>query len=81
MRRDTLAWLGARALTRRLGLPRATNLPRTMMRPLVKLTSSRICAVRSQPAATREGVMNLVQMSRSLRVELLIAQIVATPSA
>ena len=38
-----------------------------MMRPLVKLTSSRIWAISSQPAFFTAGVMNLVQMSRSLR--------------
>jgi hypothetical protein len=45
-------------------------LPRTMMRPLVKPTSSRICSISSHPARRRAGVMNLVQMSRSLRVRL-----------
>src|SRR5947207_15205254 len=37
-----------------------------MMRPLVKLTSSRSWVISSQPAWRSEGVMNLVQMSRSL---------------
>ena len=46
-------------------LPRLTSLPRTMMRPLVKLTSSRICDISSHPAARSAGVMNFVQMSRS----------------
>jgi hypothetical protein len=36
-----------------------------MMRPLVKLTSSRTCRWMSQPAAAMAGAMNLVQMSRS----------------
>lgn len=35
------------------------------MRPLVKLTSSRICDSLSHPAACRAGVMHFVQMSRS----------------
>src|SRR5262249_40850712 len=42
------------------------------MRPLVKLTSSRICNITSHPARRTAGVMNLVQMSRSLRVCLSI---------
>ena len=37
-----------------------------MIRPLVKQTSSRICDSTSQPACLTAGVMNLVQMSRSL---------------
>src|SRR5712692_7667557 len=37
-----------------------------MMRPLVKLTSSRSCVISSQPACRSEGVMNFVQISRSL---------------
>src|SRR5712691_7034073 len=37
-----------------------------MIRPLVKLTSSRSCVISSQPACRSEGVMNLVQISRSL---------------
>lgn len=41
-------------------------LPRTMTRPLVKVTSSRTCRWMSHPAAATAGVMNLVQMSRSL---------------
>ena len=40
-----------------------TSFPRTMMRPFVKLTSSRSCVVSSHPARRSEGVMNLVQMS------------------
>ena len=42
------------------------------MRPFVKLTSSRICDITSHPARRTAGVMNLVQMSRSLRVYLSI---------
>jgi hypothetical protein len=42
------------------------------MRPFVKLTSSRICDIKSHPARRRAGVMNLVQMSRSLSVRLSI---------
>src|SRR5215213_8296527 len=38
-----------------------------MMRPLVKYTSSRICVIASHPAHCSAGMMNLVQMSRSLR--------------
>ena len=38
-----------------------------MIRPLVKLTSSRIWDISSQPACFTAGVMNLVQMSRSER--------------
>ena len=41
-----------------------------MMRPLVKLTSSRICNISSQPARLTAGGMNLVQMSRSVRLRL-----------
>jgi len=37
-----------------------------MIRPFVNETSSRICACRSHPAAHTAGVMNFVQMSRSL---------------
>src|SRR6218665_1440099 len=37
-----------------------------MMRPAVRLTSSRIWACRSHPAVVRAGVINLLQMSRSL---------------
>lgn len=40
------------------------------MRPLVKLTSSQICRISSQPALRRAGVMNLVQMSCSERLRL-----------
>jgi hypothetical protein len=40
--------------------------------PLVKLTSSRIWVIASQPARLTAGVMNLVQMSRSLRACLFI---------
>ena len=40
------------------------------MRPLVKWTSSRICVISSQPTWRKAGVMNLVQMSRSLRLFL-----------
>ena len=43
------------------------------MRPLVKLTSSRICSISSHPAVRRAGVMNLVQMSRSLSAALVHA--------
>ena len=42
------------------------------MRPWVKLTSSRICNISSQPALRRAGVMNFVQMSRSERPRLSI---------
>jgi hypothetical protein len=49
-----------------LAWPRVTSLPRTIMRPFVKLTSSRICSISSHPALRRAGVMNLVHMSRSL---------------
>jgi integrase len=52
---------------------RLTSLPRTMMRPLVKLTSSRICSSPSQPAAVTAGVMNFEQMSLSLSCFLSIA--------
>src|SRR4030042_7033673 len=38
-----------------------------MIRPFVNETSSRICDRTSQPACLTAGVMNLVQMSRSLR--------------
>jgi hypothetical protein len=37
-----------------------------MMRPLVNLTSSRICILPSQPARFSAGPMNLEQISRSL---------------
>lgn len=47
------------------GWPRLCSLPRTMMRPLVKLNSSRTCRWMSHPACARAGVMNLVQMSLS----------------
>ncbi len=53
-------------------LIRPTGLPRTMRRPLVKLTSSWICVISSHPDWRRAGVMNLVQMSRSLRLVLSI---------
>ena len=49
-----------------LALPRVTSLPRTMMRPLVKLTSSRICDISSHPARLIAGVMNLYQVSEIL---------------
>jgi hypothetical protein len=55
-----------------LAFPRLTNLPRTMMRPFVKLTSSRIWSISSHPALRSEGVMNLVQISRSLKFLLSI---------
>lgn len=50
-----------------MALPRVTSFPRTMMRPLVKAASSRICIIPSQPARLTAGPMNLEQMSRSLR--------------
>jgi hypothetical protein len=46
------------------------SLPRAMMWPLVKLTSSRICVSTSHPAFNTAGVMHFVQMSRSLKVFL-----------
>jgi hypothetical protein len=55
-----------------LGLPRVTSFPLTMIRPLVKLTSSRICIILSQPARLIAGPMNLEQISRSLRYFLFI---------
>ena len=45
-----------------------------MIRPLVKLTSSRIWTISSHPAVRKAGVMNLVQMSRSLRRLLSIGR-------
>jgi len=42
------------------------QLPRTTIRPLMKLTSSRICVISSQSADFTAGVMNFVQVSRSL---------------
>jgi hypothetical protein len=50
-----------------LASPRLDFLPRTKIRPLVNDTSSRNCVITSQPASTIAGVMNLVQMSRSLK--------------
>src|SRR5262249_38997878 len=46
--------------------PRLRNRPFTITRPLVKVTSSRTCVRRSHPARPRAGVMNFVQISRSL---------------
>jgi hypothetical protein len=48
-----------------------------MMRPLVKLNSSRICTISSHPALRSAGVINFVQMSRSLSVYLSIAPLTA----
>ena len=42
-----------------------------MMRPLVKVTSSRTWVRMSQPAPLTAGVMYFVQMSRSLKARLL----------
>ena len=42
------------------------------VRPLVKLTSSQICIIPSQPAHFTAGPMNLEQISRSLRSFLFI---------
>ena len=56
--------------------------PRTRIecaRPYVKLTSSRNCVISSQPACRSEGVMNLVQMSRSLNSFLFIKKGVLSP--
>lgn len=58
----------------RLTFPRVTSLPRTIMRPLVKLTSRRIWSASSHPARTTAGVMNLAQISDSLRFFLFIQQ-------
>ncbi len=55
-----------------LGLAAVTSLPRTMIRPLVKQTSSRTCTISSQPARLMAGRMNFVQMSRSVRLLLSI---------
>ena len=57
--------VGKDMLNRRADL--GTSLPRTVMRPFVMVTSSRICDIASQPAPTSAGLMNLVQISRSLR--------------
>ncbi len=43
-----------------------------MTRPFVKLTSSRSWVISSQPARRSAGVMNFVQMSRSLSCFLFI---------
>ena len=43
-----------------------------MMRPFVKLTSSRICTISFHPAVRRAGVMNFVRMSLSVRAFLSI---------
>jgi hypothetical protein len=62
----------ARALRRLLDVAfsaRLTSLPRAMIRPLV-INSSRICITLFQPALRSAGVMNFVQMSRSLRSRL-----------
>ena len=59
----------------RFALPRLTSLPRRIMRPFLKLTSSRICDITSHPARCTAGGMNLVQMSRSLRTRLWSNQI------
>lgn len=48
------------------------------MRPLVKATSSRIRANSSQPARFSAGVMNFVQISRSLR-DFLFTGTLAAP--
>ena len=49
-------WACSRGRSRRAWpCPRLTSLPRTMMRPLVKLTSSRICGISSQPACLRRA--------------------------
>jgi len=50
-----------------LGFTARDQLARTMIRPLVKDTSSRIWDKSSQPAFLMAGVMNFVQMSRSER--------------
>ena len=68
---DVTAVRGAAVLTQ-MALPRVTSFPLTMMRPLVKLTSSRICIIPSQPARFTAGPMNLEQISRSLRSFLFI---------
>ena len=50
------------------------GLQRTMTRPLVKVTSSRTCVAKSQPARCRAGVMYWVQMSRSERLFLSVTR-------
>ena len=55
-----------------LSLAAANQLAATMIRPLVKLTSWRICDISSQPAYFTAGVMNFVQMSRSLSTFLFM---------
>jgi hypothetical protein len=51
----------------RFGSPGTEIWPRTMTRPFVNETSSRIWPIESHlPPWTRGGVMNFVQMSRSL---------------
>jgi hypothetical protein len=42
--------------------------------PFGEKTSSRICNISSQPARFRAGRMNFVQISRSVRLRLSIAQ-------
>ncbi len=44
-----------------------------MIRPLVNPISSRICDIASRPAPAKAGVMNSVQMSRSLRDDVFMA--------
>jgi hypothetical protein len=65
-----------------LPFPLVTSIPRTIMRPRVKRTSSRIWVRGSQPAFVTAGVMNFEQMSRSLSAFLLMATAIqmSTPS-
>src|SRR5579862_7649839 len=50
-----------------------------MIRPLVKLTSSRTWVISSQPACLTAGVMYFVQMSRSLSSFLFIGLVMGLP--
>ena len=65
-------WLVVEDVIRTLAFASRDELARTVIRPLVKVTSSRICRMSSHPARCRAGVMNFEQMSRSERFRLSI---------
>lgn len=59
--------------------PRMTVFPRTITGPSVKKYCSRICRIMSHPVDSRAGLMNFVQISRSVRLFLSISSISSGP--
>src|SRR2546421_628894 len=77
---DALLLLARWQRDRNFAVPRVTSLPRTIPRPLVRWTFSRIWVCTSHPPAAIAGVMYLVQTSRSERAFLSLAVVIRGPA-